>query len=269
MTNKFQTKIPVISFLALTIILSPAAFAESGSGVTGYAAAGVIMTPEYEGSDDLQAAPLISARANYEQYYIETNGLGVRANVLPMKSIEFGPVLSYTMGRDDDVENERVKRMREIDAGASAGAFVRVPFHSVMDETDELAFEIQATTDVSSVSDGTVFTFGPSYSFSPSQDLRLGVSASAAYTTDDYNQTYFGVDADNAARSGLAAYKAEGGIKDVGLMVNANFALNEQWGITGIAGYKQLIGDAADSPVVDKEGNAGQVMVGAGISYSF
>jgi outer membrane protein len=206
---------------------------------------------------------------NYQQFYIEANGLSLRANVSPLKFIEFGPVLSYTFGRDNEVENQKVKRMREIDAAISAGAFIRVPFFEVMDKTDELAFDLQATSDVSDTSDGSTFSFGPSYSFSPIENLRLGVSASATYATDDYNQTYFGVDADNAARSGLAVYKAEGGFKDVGLMLNANYALNESWGITGIAGYKQLIGDAADSPIVDKEGNAGQVVFGAGVSYSF
>jgi outer membrane protein len=266
-----HARAPMVSttVIALTSLLTPAVFAGGGSAVSGYAAVGVLMAPEYEGSDELQAAPLISARANYEQYYIETNGLGVRANVSPMKSVEFGPVLSYTMGRDNDVENERAKRMREIDAGVSTGAFVRVPFRGVMDKTDELALELQATSDVSDASDGTTISFGPSYSYSPTEKLRLGVSAMATYATDDYNQTYFGIDADNSARSGLAAYKAEGGMKDVGLLVNANYALNKRWGITSIAGYKELIGDAADSPIVDREGNAGQMMVGVGISYNF
>ncbi len=269
MTTTNQAKALTISFFALTMLLSPPALAQDKANARGYVAAGLLMTPDYEGSDDLQAVPLIAARVNYQHYYLETKGLGLRANVSTEPSIEFGPVLSYTMARDNDVKNARVKLMREIDAGASAGAFVRVPFHGVMDKTDELAFEIEATTDISSVSDGTIFAFGPSYSFTPSQDFRLGVSASATYATDDYNQTYFGVDADNAARSGLTAYNAEGGIKDVGLMLNANYALNQSWGLTGIAAYKQIVGDAADSPIVDHEGSSGQIMVGAGISYSF
>jgi outer membrane protein len=270
MTTTHSTKTTISTeAITLAILLSPPAFAGDKANVTGYAAVGALMLPEYEGSDDSQVVPLIAGRENYDQYYIETNGLGLRANVSPYKGIEFGPVIKYTLGRDDGVKNAKVKRMREIDAALGAGAFVRVPFHGVMDKTDELAFELQAVTDVSDTSDGTTISFGPSYSYSATEKLRLGVSASATYATDNYNETYFGIDADNAARSGLAAYKAEGGFKDVGLMVNANYALNQSWGLTGLVGYKQLIGDAADSPIVDKEGSAGQMMVGAGVSYSF
>ena len=146
---------------------------------------------------------------------------------------------------------------------------MKIPLHQVIDPTDELAFKVEVLSDVGDTHEGTQISFGPSYSYSPTEKIRLGVSAEATYASDGYNETYFGIDADNASRSGLSQYDAEGGMKDVSVGVNATYLWDENWSATAVAGYTQLIGDAADSPIVEDEGSAGQGMVGVGISYRF
>jgi outer membrane protein len=99
--------------------------------------------------------------------------------------------------------------------------------------------------------------------------VRLGFAASTTYASDRYNEKYFGIDPDNARRSGLRRHDAEGGIKDVGLSVTATYLFTERWAVTGLVGVTQLVGDAADSPIVEDEGSATQGLFAPGLVYNF
>jgi len=52
-------------------------------------------------------------------------------------------------------------------------------------------------------------------------------------------------------------------------MVNLVYNPWDNWGVTGILGLKQLIGDAKDSPVVDQEGSESQLFFGVMATYRF
>jgi len=81
--------------------------------------------------------------------------------------------------------------------------------------------------------------------------------------------TYFSVDADNAARSLLPIYKAESGLKDIGVNVMLLYNMTDNWDIRGGLGYIALLGDAEDSPIVDIEGDSGQVKASIIVIYNF
>ena len=61
------------AFTALcTTALLGTAFANEpteNSRINGYVGAGIMVTPDYEGSDEFQAVPLLAARVQYENYY--------------------------------------------------------------------------------------------------------------------------------------------------------------------------------------------------------
>ena len=69
--------------------------------------------------------------------------------------------------------------------------------------------------------------------------------------------------------AGFQPFSAGAGFKDVRLspLLVAHFSRNWHLG-TGIM-IKQLVGDAADSPVVDDRGSATQILVGASLLYSW
>ena len=81
--------------------------------------------------------------------------------------------------------------------------------------------------------------------------------------------TYFSVDLGNRGTSTLPSYTAEGGFKDIGMSVAADYKFNEKWSVVGNLGYKYLVSDAADSPIVDDEGSEGQLFLGAMGIYRF
>ena len=64
---------------------------------------------------------------------------------------------------------------------------------------------------------------------------------------------YFGVDSKNSLKSGIKAYDADSGFKDFGITVPLRYNASDHWSIMGVVGYKKLIGDASDSPIVEDE----------------
>jgi outer membrane scaffolding protein for murein synthesis (MipA/OmpV family) len=82
-------------------------------------------------------------------------------------------------------------------------------------------------------------------------------------------QSYFGVTPAQAARSGYGVYRPSGGFKDVGVMAGISMPLSESWSVDLMAKYAHLLGDAADSPLVDLKGSANQFSAGLSLSYHF
>jgi outer membrane protein len=245
--------------------------AEAESGFNGYLGLGGAVVPDYQGSKDYMPAPFWAGKLGYNEYYVELRGAQLRANVMPAVlpfGFEFGPALAYRFGRDD-VDDHRVDDLRDVDGSFAIGAFAKLFTGDLLQQGDELAFGVESLTGVGKDRDGTTIEFGPSYSFSPWERVRLGFNLSATYASDRYNETYFGIDADNARRSGFSTYEADGGLKDIGFSVNANYQWTEHWGVTGMIGVTQLVGDAADSPIVDDAGSAIQGVAALGLSYRF
>jgi outer membrane scaffolding protein for murein synthesis (MipA/OmpV family) len=240
-------------------------------GLHGHVFLGGAAVPDYEGSADYMPAPIAAGKLGYNEFYVEAKGPQLRANVMPKVlpfGFDFGPTLGYRFGRGD-VENDRVDALRNIDGAVTVGGFAKIYSGDLLQRGDELTFEIESATGLDRDNDGTTIQFGPRYSFSPLDKLRLGFDLSATWASDRYTETYFGVGASNALRSGFSTYDAEGGIKDIGLSVNATYMWSENWGVTGMVGVTQLIGDAADSPIVEAAGSATQGIATLGVVYSF
>jgi len=264
----FSKKMAFITLMLTFAAVSVPAFAQE-SGIGGNIMIGGGMAPEYEGSKDYKFIPMAMGKIEYDGYYLEAKGLGVRANVSPLEGIEFGPTVSMHGGRDNDVENEYVAKMRKIDDATEAGVFAKISTKDLFRDRDELSLEVEYLADTGDTHEGYTVSLESEYQFFPVEKVILGVSLSAVYADENYNQTYFGVDADNAARSGLREYSAGGGFKNVGVGFKAGYSFNMNWSVMGIAKYERLLGDAADSPIIDKDGSEGQFMAGAGLMYRF
>jgi MltA-interacting protein MipA len=59
--------------------------------------------------------------------------------------------------------------------------------------------------------------------------LSIAGALAATYASDDYMSDYFGIDAANAARSGLDRYSADAGFKDAGLDLVLGFGQGPGW----------------------------------------
>jgi MipA family protein len=90
----------------------------------------------------------------------------------------------------------------------------------------------------------------------------------ASFASRDYIETYFGVTPAEAARSALTAYAPGGGFKGVGGELTTRYEFMPQWNVIGVVTYERLIGDAADSPIV-QVGNENQFTFKLGITHTF
>lgn len=214
---------------------------------------GLANVPDYEGSEDYQVVPVPIVRVDWRNgRYVEFIGSRLRANLVSgVEKWQAGPIINHNSGRDD-VDNDRVDLLRTIDDTIEAGGFVT--FDAGKWET-----YLEFLTDVDDEHDGSLVTFRQSYKMPLKNRRLLTFNFSLTYADDDYMETFFGIDADNAARSGLRTFAAEADFKDVEVSVAFLTKVSKRWNISYSLGYKRLLGDAADSPVVDDEGSAGRV----------
>lgn len=242
---------------------------ERSKAVHGFVGFGAGAVNEYEGAEDYQVIPFIAGRLQQENRYIELIGLGARANILDHEHIQFGPVLRYRFGRDDDVDNATIAQLREIDAALELGAFARYDQSTGYMPGDSMGVELRSLFDMTGAHDGFEVSVGANYNAPVTKKLRLGVDISTSYASENYMQTYYSITPQNVGTSGLPFYNAESGFKDASIGLNAQYALSKRWGLFNRAQYTRLIGDASDSPIISGLGSSNQFLFGAGFSYRF
>lgn len=237
--------------------------------LTGFGSLGMAALPEYDGSKDYQTIPIISGQINKGNYYAATRGLGAFANVIDSNSFNAGPIINFRFGRNDDVENQTIAKLRNIDNAFELGGFVSYVFRSTLKAGDNLEISANLTKDIAGGHNGIIGEIGASYFVPVRRDLRLGVNFGIDYQSKDYMRQYFSIDADNSARSGLAQYNASGGFNSFGLGTIGLYSINSRWGLVGVLQYTRWISDAAKSPIITQEGTKNQVFGAVGITYRF
>jgi outer membrane scaffolding protein for murein synthesis (MipA/OmpV family) len=117
---------------------------------------------------------------------------------------------------------------------------------------------------------GQVVDFGMDFISSPTEEIELVIGPRATWASGEVMDTYFGVSAAEAAVPGssLTAYDAGSGFRSVGVIARASYDVTDKTTLHLQAGYDRLVGDAADSPIVNA-GDEDQFSLGAGISYKF
>lgn len=241
---------------------------EADKGIHGFLVLGGGVEPDYEGASEYAATPHFYANLTAYGLGLEIEGPKATLNIRPEAAFQFGPSIGYDLGRDGTT-NKVVDKLDKIDGAFEAGGFVAYQFNALLAQSDVFEISADLMADLSGVHDGVSGSIGASYQISATERLRLGVDASVGLASDGYMDTYFGINSAGAARSGLAAYTASGGVKDVGIGATASFNITERWGFVGRAEYSRLLGDAANSPIVKKEGSADQFEAGIGIFYAF
>jgi len=268
--NMFQAVLPIIALLALT---TPAAAQEADTidqkdgGVHGTVIAGIGAVPDYEGADTYRLFPLLGGKINLDNRYVAIEGLSARANILNSDRFEFGPVAHLTLGRRRRIDSAAVASLGRIDDAYEVGAFAATSF--TIGDTGRLRLAIEGVHDVSQVHNGWLGTATIGYVQTLGSKWRVSADASLTGASDDYAQRYYSISTFGAAASGLNAFTAKGGIKDVGASLGVGYQLSPRWSINGFASYKRLLGDIAASPVVAREGSANQFSGGIGIGFSF
>ena len=232
----------------------------------GVVAIGPGVVPEFDGSGDLRVFPFVVADLKWRGINVQVGGPGLRVDVVPDARLALGPVLGVRLPRND--ANGRVGLLPEIDTAIEAGAFVGYRFGGDQSGQGSLQMELSVVHDVSQTHNSLLATASASYAAIRNEDVFVSIGAQTTWANQDYTRTYFGIDAAGASASGLAAYRPDAGIRDVGAGVTAGYWFSPRFGITARAGASYLVGDIADGPVTD-DGSRWQPAAGVMLSYRF
>ena len=222
-----------------------------------------IVKPTYEGSD---AYEVVGAPFAYPVFSVTSSGTfsvngadDVRLRLFNAQGFEAGVLGGYAFGRDES-DGLLLRGLGDVDGGFIAGAFVGYRIGTTL-------FDISYHHIVSGDTGGFL-RLGATNDFKLSPQLSAKIRVGATYADGDYMADYFGVSAAQAATSIPigAAYDTDAGFKDVHIQLSANYSLTERWTLMGGVGYKRLIGDAADSPIVETED---QFSATFGLTYQF
>ncbi len=250
----------------ISIAASPAAGQDTLEGQIG---AGVGIGPEYEGADAYKPIPIVPLSLRYKGFGLQTAGQGLQLDVSGIRFIDFGPILQYRGGRDDDVDDPVVALLPEVDPAVEVGGFVAINLPFFFPGTDAFTFIGRASFDVADGHGGLLVEPALRYSLPIGDDLRLNFIGGTTFVTENYNETYFGVSQAASELSGLPGFDAGSGFKDVTGTFAMNYFFAEHWGLTGIFRVTRLVGDAADSPIVQDRGSPTQFLGGVAVTYRF
>ena len=231
-------------------------------------ATGTFVSPQFEGSKQYRVLPLPFIRASKGNYFIQTEGPGLTANILNHSRLKLGPSLQFRSERDKDVKNSVLKKFKTINSSIEAGGFLSYSI-PVGPPGTNITTKIKAMFDLGDAHNG--YTINSSITFSKvlNRRTRIGITLSTNFGDQNYNNTYYGLSAYNKIISGYSLYKAGSGFNDIGSSVNVTYSLKNNWGLIGIFGYKKLIGPAKNSPIIKNIGTRNQFLSSIGVSYRF
>lgn len=246
---------------------------------------GVGAAPDYVGSDDYEAMPVPVVKYNWSGERGSAPATGVKgeiglidASVGFPSGVDVGlarlstPSRHYTLrvgggykfGRDAS-DNDALHGMGDIDGQAIA----RITLASEPANGLGIFFGVKYETEITDETNGDTFAFYAGDKFALTPKATLTLTGRTQWADDDYMQSYFGVSNSQSARSGNRRFDAASGLADVGLEARLDYALTDHWMLFGSLGYSRLLGDAADSPLVDDEGSANQFRATTGVAYRF
>ena len=266
-----------LTIIALSAGIGQRAQAQQAGGIAfefpeirNYVAGAVGIVPDYMGSDDytIGAAPAGLMKFGNSDRYARVLVTELSVNVIDSRVWNFGPVLNYRLARDD-VDDDAVDLMRDIDGTIEAG--VLGGWTWIGDDDPRHRFNVSAEVlyDVGDTHEGYIVSVGSRYFQPVTLPLTLSIGATATYGSDHYMLKYFVIDSDNAARSGLSQFSADGGLRDVRIPIMAIYSLSPNWHVTGGLVYSRLLDDASDSPIVDDRGSSDQLFAGLGVAYAW
>jgi hypothetical protein len=237
-------------------------------GWTRAAIVGIANHPDFEGSRTSHTEFIAGGMASYRtrehgSFGLGNHGLGWS---LEREDYSFGIALSGDAGRvdSDDRSSGLVGKRPGSARLAGMGTISSTPMLGVFGSVKLGGLPLSASLrQATSSHKGTLLDLGTALPLRVNPRTTLSLSPSLTWADSRYNQAYFGVSAEQAARTGFKAYSAGAGIKSAQLAFGAEVALAKNWQLQGQVQVGRLLGDAANSPIVERKTQIGTgVMVG-------
>ena len=259
----------LLTVTALGAVMATGAHAQAFDAVRLYGAAAdrdggtlglaVVAGHAYMGSDErrTRAYPAIDYRWASGWFAGTTNGVGY--NFSRQAGVQYGVRLTADFGRDES-RSAVLRGLGDVDARQEIGAFYNLQPTAHTFLTSSLRYGAGQGRD------GLLLDLGADLNAQVAPAWRLGAGVAATWANAAYTQSYFGVDAAQAARSGRGVYTAGAGVRDVRVSVSATYAITPRASATAALSYGRLQGDAARSPIVRDRAGVNGVLA---VAYAF
>jgi outer membrane protein len=203
---------------------------------------GVAATPAYQGSDDLRVLPLPAIDIKEGWFFANLrNGIGVAP--ISTENFDIGASAVFVPGyRRKDVP-AGIDRLKD---GIGARLFTNIRAGGVV-------ATLGATKIVSGGTKGLVADASISYPIAVSSRFTLTPTIGTTWADRKYNDGYFSITQGESLATGLPQYTAGAGFKDVSGLLTASYRLTDRITLSATGGVTSLIGDAKDSPFVEKK----------------
>jgi outer membrane scaffolding protein for murein synthesis (MipA/OmpV family) len=233
--------------------------------------------PDYEGSDEYKGTPAAFVRGRVSGFDFFTRATWLYVDVIKRPDsgmdFDFGPIVGFRSNRAGDVKDAAVDKLPELDTAIEVGGFAGISWHGLTNPYDVLSLRVDVLTDVGGAHKSTLVTPTIDFGTPLSRTFYLGASASLEWAGGGYADYYYSITPAEGAVAGLPAYDADGGLKHwrLGLVANQSVTgdLTHGFSIFGAGGYTHLLGDFADSPIVDQRGSPSQWFAALGIAYTW
>ncbi len=226
--------------------------------------------PAFSGSSDRKIAPQLAGFIRYGRITLTGAGgfttrrqddveRGLDAELLRRDRVRVNLSLRFDPGRRES-ESDQLAGMGNIKQTVRSRLGLRwepAPFWSL-----SLAGSVNA------LGNGGGYTVEAGVSRTFVLDARQRVTLGAGFigAGDRYFQTWYGVTAEQSARSGLPVYEPSAGLRDVHTSATWRIEVNPQWAGFASLGATRLLGAAADSPLTRQRSS---VSLSAGIARRF
>lgn len=201
--------------------------------------------PRYDGSDRYHAVAGPSIDIRYRDRFFLSTGEGIGMNVLTGPNWRVGFGAAYDLGRRAADDLGHLNGMGNINPAPS----LRLLGEYAISKSFPLVFRADLRRNFGG-DNGWIGDVG-AYLPMPGSSEKFSWFAGPTMTIADsrYMNSWFGVNAQQSARSGYRRYDASAGIRSVGFGVSASLTLNKRWILTADGAFQQLVGAAAHSPI--------------------
>ncbi|CAB3717016.1 MipA/OmpV family protein [Trinickia soli] len=201
--------------------------------------------PRYDGSDryHLMGGPSIDIR--YRDRFFLSTGEGIGVNVLTGPNWRVGVAASYDLGRRAADDLDHLSGMGNINPAPS----LRLLGEYAISKSFPLVLRADLRRNFGG-DNGWIGDLG-AYMPMPGSSETFSWFAGPTMTIADsrYMNSWFGVNAQQSARSGYRQYDASAGIRSVGFGVSASLRVRKHWIVSADGAFQQLVGAAAHSPI--------------------
>ena len=252
----------------IAFLLAPAAATaqDEGSWLSGdwYLTLGVtgLVAPDFEGSRDhlFSAQPIISlGKAGNETRFSSRND-NISLALVDQGGVRAGLTGKFLFSRDND--SAELQGLDPVKWGGEVGGF----FEFYPTDWARLRAEVRHGI---RAHDGVVADFAADAFYDVTPEVRISGGPRLSMATAGYFDAYYGVNATEAAASGLSEYNPDGGLRSVGAGGAITWKVTDPMTAILFGEYSRLMGPAADSSLVRERGSRDQFTVGVSTSYRF